>query len=67
MASPQDDGELDIHVLSKEQRLDLVRLYFEYVHDKFHSIFHRPSVMIEIEEDRFPEVLLAGIAALAAR
>ncbi|KAF6807728.1 C6 transcription factor [Colletotrichum sojae] len=48
-------------------RLDLVRLYFDYVHDQFHSLFHRPSFVEDALADRVPEGILYGICALSAR
>ncbi|KAF6844251.1 C6 transcription factor [Colletotrichum musicola] len=48
-------------------RLDLVRLYFDYIHDQFHSLFHRPSFVEDALADRIPEGILYGICALSAR
>lgn len=46
---------------------DLVQLYFDYVHDKFHSLFHRPSLMEDILRGEAPEILIYGMLALSAR
>lgn len=46
---------------------ELVELYFDYVHDKFHSLFHRPSLIEDIRRGQAPENLLYGILALSAR
>ncbi|KAF9880228.1 ZnF3 [Colletotrichum karsti] len=48
-------------------RLDLVRLYFDYIHDQFHSLFHRPSFIEDALADQVPHGILYGICALAAR
>ncbi|WYZ44712.1 hypothetical protein EsH8_VIII_000028 [Colletotrichum jinshuiense] len=48
-------------------RLDLVRLYFDYIHDQFHSLFHRPSFIEDALGDRVPQGILYGICALSAR
>ncbi|KAE9571158.1 hypothetical protein CGMCC3_g12718 [Colletotrichum fructicola] len=48
-------------------RLDLVILYFDYIHDQFHSLFHRPSFIEDALADRVPHGLLYGICALSAR
>ncbi|KAK2037061.1 hypothetical protein LZ31DRAFT_636276 [Colletotrichum somersetense] len=48
-------------------RLDLVRLYFDYIHDQFHSLFHRPSFIEDALGDRVPHGILYGICALSAR
>ncbi|KAF6826057.1 C6 transcription factor [Colletotrichum plurivorum] len=48
-------------------RLDLVRLYFDYIHDQFHSLFHRPTFVEDALADRVPEGILYGICALSAR
>ncbi|CAG7951638.1 unnamed protein product [Penicillium olsonii] len=46
---------------------DLVQLYFDYVHDKFHSLFHRPSLMEDMHRGQAPEILMYGMLALSAR
>jgi hypothetical protein len=46
---------------------ELVELYFDYVHDKFHSLFHRPSLVEDIRRGQAPENLIYGILALSAR
>jgi hypothetical protein len=46
---------------------ELVQLYFEYVHDKFHSLFHRPSFMEDVRNGQAPDILLYGMLALSAR
>lgn len=46
---------------------DLVKLYFDYVHDKFHSLFHRPSLMEDMLQGEAPEILIYGMLALSAR
>ncbi|OLN87532.1 putative transcriptional regulatory protein C530.11c-like protein 2, partial [Colletotrichum chlorophyti] len=48
-------------------RLDLVRLYFDYIHDQFHSLFHRPSFVEDALGDRVSDGILYGICALSAR
>ncbi|KAG7139842.1 putative transcriptional regulatory protein like [Verticillium longisporum] len=48
-------------------RLDLVRLYFDYIHDQFHSLFHRPSFIEDALQDRVPHSILFGMFALSAR
>ncbi|KXH33786.1 ZnF3 [Colletotrichum salicis] len=48
-------------------RLDLVRLYFDYIHDQFHSLFHRPSFIEDALGDRVHHGILFGICALSAR
>lgn len=46
---------------------ELVELYFDYVHDKFHSLFHRPSLIEDIRRGQAPENIIYGILALSAR
>ncbi|KAI0146430.1 fungal-specific transcription factor domain-containing protein [Pestalotiopsis sp. NC0098] len=48
-------------------RLELATLYFDYIHDQFHSLFHRPSFMDDVAHDRVAPVLLLAIFALSAR
>ena len=46
---------------------ELVQLYFDYVHDKFHSLFHRPSLMEDLRRGQAPDNLIFGMLALSAR
>ncbi len=48
-------------------RVELVRLYFEYIHNQFHTLFHPPSFQADVAEDRVERVLLYPIFALSAR
>ncbi|KAH8650183.1 hypothetical protein BX600DRAFT_442266 [Xylariales sp. PMI_506] len=47
-------------------RLHLVALYFDYIHDQFHSLFHRPSFVDDVANDRVAHVILLAIFALSA-
>lgn len=47
--------------------LELVELYFDFIHDKFHSIFHRPSLTEDVRQGVVPPVILFAIFALSAR
>lgn len=53
--------------LSDVQCSALVALYMDHIHDKFHSLFHRPTIMEDVAQHRLPEVLLVAIIALSAR
>lgn len=46
---------------------ELVKLYFDYVHDQFHSLFHQPSFEKEMNRGEAPRILLYGMMALSAR
>lgn len=48
-------------------RLELATLYFDYIHDQFHSIYHRPSFMDNVANDRVPKIVLLAIFALSSR
>lgn len=50
-----------------ELRLELVALYFEYIHDQFHCMYHRPSFVELVQRGRLPGIILFAIFALAAR
>jgi hypothetical protein len=56
-----------IRLLSSRLRVALVELYFRYIHDTFHSLFHQPSLMQDVIDGTIPEVLLFGIVSLSAR
>lgn len=42
-------------------------MYFRYIHDKFHSLFHQPSLMQDVADGTVPSVILFAIIGLAAR
>lgn len=48
-------------------RRALVELYFDYIHDQFHSMYHKASFMDDVTNDRVPHIVLYAIFALAAR
>jgi hypothetical protein len=47
--------------------LELVDLYFDLIHDQFHSLFHRPSFIEQVRKGTAPRVLLFAMMALSAR
>lgn len=51
----------------KELCLELARLYIDYIHDQFHSLFHPPSLLQDVEAGRAPPVIVFAIMALSAR
>jgi hypothetical protein len=42
-------------------------LYFDFIHDQFHHLFHRPSFLDEVRHERVPPILMYAIMALSAR
>ena len=59
---PQSNG-----LPSKALCLELANLYFDYIHDQFHSLFHRPSLLRDIEAGVTPPVIVFAMIALSAR
>ncbi|OQE29812.1 hypothetical protein PENSTE_c002G04501 [Penicillium steckii] len=55
---PQDDQGLCT---------ELVQLYFDYVHDQFHTLFHQPTFMNDLSQHKAPPILVHGMMALSAR
>lgn len=47
--------------------LHLATLYFDYVHDQLHSIFHRPSFMADVAVEKISPVIMFAMIALSAR
>lgn len=47
--------------------IELVNLYFDFIHDQFHSLFHRPRMIEDVEEGRAPPVILLAMMGLSAR
>ncbi|KAH8897243.1 hypothetical protein GQ53DRAFT_791831 [Thozetella sp. PMI_491] len=48
-------------------RLHLATLYFDFIHDQNHSIFHRPTFLEDLSHQRVPHSILCAIFALSAR
>jgi len=48
-------------------RRELAELYFEYIHDQFHSMYHKASFMDDVVNDRVPAIVLFALFALSAR
>jgi hypothetical protein len=46
---------------------ELVDLYFRFIHDTFHSPFHRPTMMQDVSQGTVPPVILYAIFSLSAR
>lgn len=54
-------------VQDKSICFELVDLYFKYIHDQLHSLFHRPSFVQDLQDDAAPLVLVYGMMAMSAR
>ena len=52
---------------AKSLCIELVELYFRYIHDQFHSLFHKTSFLNDLEHGQAPMVLVYGMMALSAR
>ncbi len=46
---------------------ELVNLYFRYIHDTLHSLFHQPSLLEDLRAGTIPQVILLSIISLSAR
>lgn len=46
---------------------ELINLYFRYIHDTFHSLFHQPSLIDDLGRGTIPQVILLAIISLSAR
>lgn len=47
--------------------LELVNLYFDFIHDQFHSLFHKPSMIEDVKNGCASPVILLAMMALSAR
>lgn len=47
--------------------LELVNLYFDFIHDQFHSLFHKPIMIEDVTSGRASPVILLAMMALSAR
>lgn len=52
---------------SPELFVELVSLYFNYIHNIAHSVFHEPSFMHRLKHGKAPLVHVYAMCALAAR
>lgn len=59
----QRHGDLD----SPELLSDLVCLYFRYIHNVAHSLFHEPSFMDRLKDGSASLIHVYAMCALAAR
>ncbi|KAH8172540.1 fungal specific transcription factor domain-containing protein [Sarocladium implicatum] len=48
-------------------QLELIDLYFSFIHDQFHSLFHRPTFIDDAEKGRIPTIILFAIFSLSSR
>lgn len=55
------------HLPDQSLCTELVQLYFDYVHDQFHTLFHKPSFMENLLQGQAPSILVNGMMALSAR
>ena len=46
---------------------ELVDLYFRFIHDTFHSLFHYPTMMEDVSQGTVPPVILYAMISLSAR
>lgn len=46
---------------------ELINLYFRYIHDTFHSLFHQPSLLEDLAGGTIPQIILLAIISLSAR
>jgi hypothetical protein len=67
LVSRSDELEGDCTLPNQTICTELVQLYFDYVHDKFHSLFHRPSLLEDLRRGQAPDHLIYGMLALSAR
>lgn len=51
----------------RELQVELVQLYFDLIHDCFHSLFHAPSFIEVLRSGTAPQVIVYAMMALSAR
>ena len=54
-------------VPDRDLSVELVHLYFRYIHIVFHNLFHEPSFVSAVRNGTIPKVLFFGAIALSAR
>lgn len=61
----KDYGASEHNSLEEESRY--IQLYFRYIHDRPHSLFHQQSLWNAVRNGTLPESLSAAICALGCR
>ena len=64
---PQRVTQQSYELPTRELYLELVHLYFDFIHDQFHTLFHRPTFIEDVENDRAPPIIIFAMMALSAR
>lgn len=59
--------EYSVEVPPLEVCTEVATLYFAYIHDPTHHLFHKPSFLEGIAAGHTPLPILLGVIALAAR
>lgn len=67
LPTPADSNEDVLASTKQETIVKLVELYIECIHDKPHSLFHVPTLRLEVAEGRLDTALLCSILAFSAR
>lgn len=57
----------DLRHLDTSWKQEMVDNYFDVVHDKHHSLFHRPTFESDLGDNQVPEVILCAILSLGSR
>ncbi|KAL4798491.1 hypothetical protein BDV19DRAFT_377018 [Aspergillus venezuelensis] len=65
VSNASDDTTTEL--ISRQLSIELVSLYFHYIHDIPHTIFHEPTFMRRINDGTAPMVHIYAMCALAAR
>jgi hypothetical protein len=60
-------GALAVELPPQSLCEELVGLYFRFIHDTFHSLFHYPTMMEDVSQGTVPPVILYAMISLSAR
>lgn len=58
---------IDLQPASSKDICEFIRLYFHFIHDRPHSLFHERTLWDEIRDGSLPECLLVAICAMGCR
>jgi hypothetical protein len=61
------NGDLAIDLPPQSLCEEVVDLYFRFIHDTFHSLFHRPTMMQDVSQGTVSPVILYAMISLSAR
>lgn len=65
--TPRTTGDGAVRLPELNHLLAIINLYFDYIHDVFHSLFHKATFIQDLVDGRISDTILYAIVGLALR